>query len=69
MRATEITPSMMSTQHQSEATNRTAMTAFPTRPASKNSPTGERSKPCMSIASFRSRFAFFAHHIVYFNPA
>src|SRR5271165_6327374 len=47
MRVTEITPSMISTQHHSEATNSTAMTALPTRPASRKSPTGDRSIPCM----------------------
>src|ERR1700722_592050 len=52
MRATEITPSMISTQHHREATNRTAITALPTRLAPRNRPTGERSKPCMPTPRF-----------------
>src|ERR1700677_4782354 len=37
---------MISTQLHSEARKRTAMTAFPTRLASRKSPSGERSRPC-----------------------
>src|ERR1700733_3217321 len=45
-RVTETLPSMIRTQLHSEARKRTAMTAFPTRLASRKSPSGERSRPC-----------------------
>src|SRR5271156_441784 len=41
-RTTEIAPSMIRTQHQSEARNSTPMTNLPTRLASRKSPTGDR---------------------------
>ncbi len=39
---------MISTQHQSEARNRAAMTTLPTRLAPRSKPIGERSKTCIS---------------------
>src|SRR5271163_662181 len=41
-RTTEIAPSMIKTQHQSEARNSTPITNLPTRLASRKSPTGDR---------------------------
>src|ERR1700761_7507067 len=67
MRATEITPSMISTQHHSEARNRAAITALPTRLAPRNRPTGDRSTPCIRTPRFTSRSI--ARHIAPFNPA
>src|ERR1700744_5919180 len=46
---------MMSTQHQSEARNRTAITTLPTRLAPRNRPTGERSRLCMPPSRFAPR--------------
>src|SRR5580693_508210 len=46
---------MIKTQHQSEARNRTAMTALPTRLAPMNRPIGDRSEPCMPTPRFAPR--------------
>src|SRR5271163_925522 len=50
-RATEITPSMIKTQHQSEARNSTPMTNLPTRPAARKSPIGDRFNASMRSQS------------------